>query len=56
MDKAPTVHRTIREQVATHLRHAVLSGEFGVPPGARVGVVVSGGNVAASTLAALLGE
>ncbi len=29
MDKAPTVHRTIREQVATHLRHAVLSGEFG---------------------------
>ncbi len=29
MEKAPTVHRTIREQVATHLRHAVLSGELG---------------------------
>jgi GntR family transcriptional regulator, rspAB operon transcriptional repressor len=29
MEKAPIVHRTIREQVATHLRHAVLSGELG---------------------------
>jgi len=29
MEKAPIVHRTIREQVVTHLRHAVLSGELG---------------------------
>jgi len=29
MEKAPIVHRTIREQVAAHLRHAVLSGELG---------------------------
>ena len=29
MEKAPIVHRTIREQVATHLRHAVLAGELG---------------------------
>ena len=29
MEKAPMVHRTIREQVAAHLRHAVLSGELG---------------------------
>ena len=29
MEKVPTVHRTIREQVAAHLRYAVLSGELG---------------------------
>lgn len=29
MTKAPLVHRTIREQVATHLRHAVLAGQLG---------------------------
>ena len=29
MKNAPIVHRTIREQVATHLRHAVLSGQLG---------------------------
>ena len=29
MEKATIVHRTIREQVATHLRHAVLAGELG---------------------------
>lgn len=29
MAKAPLVHRTIREQVATHLRHAVLAGQLG---------------------------
>ena len=29
MEKAPVVHRTIREQVAAHLRHAVLAGELG---------------------------
>jgi DNA-binding GntR family transcriptional regulator len=29
MEKTPLVHRTIREQVAAHLRHAVLSGQLG---------------------------
>jgi GntR family transcriptional regulator, rspAB operon transcriptional repressor len=29
MGKTPIVHRTIREQVAAHLRHAVLAGELG---------------------------
>ena len=29
MKKTPIVHRTIREQVATHLRHAVFAGELG---------------------------
>lgn len=29
VEKAPIVHRTIREQVVAHLRHAVLSGELG---------------------------
>ena len=29
MEKKPLVHRTIREQVAAHLRHAVLSGQLG---------------------------
>lgn len=29
MKNAPIVHRTIREQVATHLCHAVLSGQLG---------------------------
>jgi DNA-binding GntR family transcriptional regulator len=29
MEKVPTVHRTIREQVAAHLRYAVLSGDLG---------------------------
>jgi len=28
MEKMPIVHRTIREQVAAHLRHAVLAGEL----------------------------
>ncbi len=29
MERASIVHRTIREQIATHLRYAVLSGELG---------------------------
>ncbi|NKB70048.1 MAG: GntR family transcriptional regulator [Candidatus Latescibacteria bacterium] len=29
MEKTPIVHRTIREQVVSHLRHAVLAGELG---------------------------